>query len=101
MTRTSLPLTPSQTPTLTPTFTPTAAASRTASAVATATPVVSTCVGDCAGTGVVNVSDLITGVDIVLGTLPESACRAFENALSVVDVAQLVKGVNNALNGCS
>lgn len=60
----------------------------------------SPCVGDCGGTGIVRISDLITGVDIALGTLPASACPAFENAESKVDIAQLVKAVSNALNGC-
>ncbi len=58
------------------------------------------CVGDCDGSGVVNISDLITGVNIVLGTLPVSACLAFENGHGVVDIAQLIKAVDNALNGC-
>jgi hypothetical protein len=49
----------------------------------------------------VNISDLITGVNIALGNLPVSACPAFENAQGMVDIAQLIKGVNNALNGCS
>ena len=46
------------------------------------------------------ISDLIIGVNIVLGTQPTSACPAFENAQGTV-VAQLIKGVNNALEGCS
>jgi hypothetical protein len=49
----------------------------------------------------VKISDLITGVNIALGSLPVSACPAFENAEGTVDIAQLVQGVSNALNGCS
>jgi hypothetical protein len=49
----------------------------------------------------VTISDLIIGVNIALGTAPASACPAFENALRSVDIAQLIKGVNNALNGCA
>jgi hypothetical protein len=48
----------------------------------------------------VNISDLVTGVDIVLGSLPVSACPAFETAQGTVDIAQLITAVNNALNGC-
>lgn len=59
-----------------------------------------TCVGDCRGEGVVDIGDLITGVNIVLGSVPLSACPAFENAQGVVDVARIIQGVNNALNGC-
>jgi hypothetical protein len=81
----------------------------------TATPTppplpIATCIGDCDGNGSVDVSDLITGVNIVLGALPLSACPAFK-CLSdcgpgpiaitpVVDVSCLVQAVNNALTGC-
>ena len=47
-----------------------------------------------------SISDLITGVNTVLGNQPPTACPAFENAQGKVDVAQLIKGVNNALHGC-
>ena len=63
--------------------------------------VVPTCPGDCDGSGRVTISDLIIGVNIALGTVPASACPAFENALGAVDIAQLVQGVTNALNGCA
>jgi hypothetical protein len=59
-----------------------------------------TCVGDCGDTGQVTVSDMVTGVNIVLGSLPPSACPAFQNDQGNVDVAQLILGVNNLLNGC-
>ncbi len=58
------------------------------------------CLGDCTGDGVVTVAEVITGVDIVLGELPVSACPAFANGSGMVDIAQLVAGVKNALNGC-
>jgi hypothetical protein len=45
----------------------------------------------------VSIGELITGVNIALGTRPPSACSAFEPP---VDVSQLVRAVNNALNGC-
>jgi hypothetical protein len=58
------------------------------------------CVGDCDNTGVVTISDLILGVNIALGNQPPSACPPFQNAQGQVDIAQLIKGVNNALNAC-
>ncbi|MGH3431142.1 MAG: hypothetical protein ACRDQZ_26830, partial [Mycobacteriales bacterium] len=58
------------------------------------------CIGDCSGHSEVTISDLIVGVNIVLGNLPGSACTAFANAQGLVDITQLIKGVNNALDGC-
>ena len=60
-----------------------------------------TCVGDCGGTGTVRMNDLILGVNIALGLQPTSACPAFQNAEGEVDIAQLLKGVANALNDCA
>jgi uncharacterized delta-60 repeat protein len=60
----------------------------------------SACVGDCESAGVVSVSDLVTGVNIVLGIVPKSACPAFEGAQGIVEIEELVSGVANALNGC-
>jgi len=57
--------------------------------------------GDCNGSGDVSIDELIIGVDIALGTLPANACPAFENAQGLVDIAQLIQGVNSALNGCA
>jgi hypothetical protein len=48
----------------------------------------------------VSINDLITGVNIVLGNLPVSSCPAFENTEGMVDIAQLVRAVSNALDGC-
>lgn len=59
------------------------------------------CVGDCQNQGVVTVADMVLGVNIVLGNDPPSACPNFQNSEGVVDIAQLVKGVSNLLNGCS
>ena len=41
------------------------------------------------------------GVSIALGPEAVGACRAFANSEGAVDIARLVKGVNNALGGCS
>jgi hypothetical protein len=59
------------------------------------------CIGDCDGSGMVEINELILGVNIDLGAQPVSACSAFANAQGKVDIAQLIKGVKNALNGCS
>jgi hypothetical protein len=48
----------------------------------------------------VTISDLILGVKIVLGNQASSGCPALENAQGQVDIAQLIQGVHNALNGC-
>ena len=61
----------------------------------------STCVGDCASAGVVDITNLITGVNIVLEERPVGACLAFGNAQGQVDIAQIIRAVNNALNGCA
>lgn len=69
---------------------------------ATVTPTVGpgACVGDCDGDRMVAINELMTGLNIALGSLPVSACTAFENAQGKVDIAQLVQGVNRALKGC-
>jgi hypothetical protein len=86
------------TPNDTAASTPTPTATHAGTPLPTPTP--GPCVGDCGGAGIVNISDLITGVNIALGILPAIACPAFENAQGKVDIAQIIKGVNNALNGC-
>src|SRR4029453_5680349 len=60
-----------------------------------------TCVGDCGGTGMVRINDLILGVNISLGLQPADACPPFQNAEGEVTIAQLIKGVNNSLGGCT
>jgi hypothetical protein len=60
-----------------------------------------TCPGDCDGSGTVDVSELIKGVNIALGSLPISVCPAFDtNNDQTVAVNELVAAVNAALNGC-
>jgi uncharacterized membrane protein len=58
------------------------------------------CVGDCNGDSTVDITDLIIGVDIALGVADVGTCEAFADSHGKVDVAQLIQGVNNALNGC-
>jgi hypothetical protein len=59
------------------------------------------CTGDCNHDHVVTVNELIIGVNITLGSLPVSACPPFENPEGTVDIAQMITGVSNALNGCA
>ncbi len=59
------------------------------------------CVGDCGGNGVVTVDEIITGVNIALGSLPIERCPPLDtNGDGMVTVDELIKAVNNALNGC-
>ncbi len=60
------------------------------------------CVGDCNRTGMVTISDLITGVLIALDEAPLSACTSLDvNRDGRVTVDELVKAVQAALDGCS
>jgi hypothetical protein len=58
------------------------------------------CTGDCDGDGMVAINELILGVNIALGAQPVGACPVFANSQEMVDIAQLIKGVGNALSGC-
>jgi hypothetical protein len=57
------------------------------------------CTGDCDGNAIVAINELVLGVNIALGLQTVEACRAW-NSEGRVRIAQLVKGVNNALHGC-
>lgn len=56
------------------------------------------CTGDCDANGMVAINELILGVKIALGDPVD--CPAFANSQGIVDIARLIRGVNNALNGC-
>jgi hypothetical protein len=58
------------------------------------------CVGDCSGTSTVAINDLITLVNIALGTAQPSACANGVPSGGEVNIALIIKAVNNALNGC-
>lgn len=65
-----------------------------------ATPHVA-CAGDCNGTGEVTINELLLGVNIALGNMSAAACPAFGKGGEVaVTVADLVRAVGAALNGC-
>ena len=72
-----------------------------AAVLLSAAPVMGVCVGDCNTNGVVDVSEIITGVNIALGNTPLSACPSFDSSGdSKVTVDEILHGVSNALNGC-
>ncbi len=59
------------------------------------------CTGDCSNDGQVTVDEIITGVNIGLGTAAIGSCLAFDsNADGQVTVDEIVTAVNNALSGC-
>jgi hypothetical protein len=59
------------------------------------------CVGDCSDNGEVLVNELITGVNIALGTASVDSCPVFdENQDGDVVVNELIKAVKYALEGC-
>lgn len=84
-----------ETPTVTPTAEP--SATSTSSAMDTPTPEVG-CVGDCNNDTFVYVDEVITLVNIVLGTRPPESCPTLGSV--EVTVAEVVTAVNHALDGC-
>ncbi|MBI3782181.1 MAG: hypothetical protein HY270_02150 [Deltaproteobacteria bacterium] len=68
----------------------------------THTGIAAVCVGDCNGDGEVTVDELITGVNIALGSANLSACAVFDaNGDGEVTIDEILSAVNSALNGCS
>ncbi len=60
------------------------------------------CAGDCNGDGEVTVDEIITMVNIDLGSAPPSECTAGDaNHDQVITIDELVGAVNAALSGCS
>jgi hypothetical protein len=59
------------------------------------------CAGDCNGDHTVDVTEIITLVNIALGTTPVMACTAGDvNGDMMIDVTEIIAAVNDALNGC-
>jgi hypothetical protein len=59
------------------------------------------CVGDCDGDGQVNVNELVLGVDILMGNRDLSACEGLDlSGNGSVEVDELLKAVDDALDGC-
>ncbi len=63
-------------------------------------PPISACIGDCDGTGGVTVNELITLVKIAAGNAPPSGCLRGVPSGAAVDIALIIKAINNALIGC-
>ncbi len=60
-----------------------------------------TCAGDCNNDGSVTINELISGVNIALGSAAVTTCPSFDvNKDGSVTINELIAGVNNALNGC-
>ena len=67
----------------------------------TPTPPLKPCIGDCNGDGEVPVNELITMVNIALGTANVSSCTAGDaDGSGDITINEIVSAVNNALNGC-
>jgi hypothetical protein len=102
-----LPATPTETPTATPslavteTLTPTPTPTSTPGNTVTATPTTGACAGDCNGDREVTVDELITMVNIALGSTPLSECLAGNlDGNDEITIDEIVTAVNSALNGC-
>jgi hypothetical protein len=68
----------------------------------TPSPTPTTCLGECDGDGGVTVSELITMVNIALGTQDISACTAGDGDHNgEITISEIIVAVNNALNGCA
>lgn len=96
---------PTQVPTVvvteTPTIAPTEAATATPVVTPTTMPTPAGCAGDCNGSGTVTVDEIVTLVNIGLGTANVSTCLAGDtDGDHLISVAEIITGVNNSLNGC-
>ena len=59
------------------------------------------CIGDCTADGSVTIEELITGVNIALGSAPLTQCPVFDmNGSASVTIDELILAVSNALDGC-
>lgn len=93
--------TPTATRTAAPPSTPTPTNTVPAGNTPTHTPRPSACPGDCSGDGTVTVDEIITGVNIALGSLPVANCLAMDtNGDGEVTVDEILQAINAALNGC-
>jgi hypothetical protein len=96
---------PSESPSATGNPTPTETSSPTLTTANTATPTATprrpACVGDCGGDGSVTINELITMVNIALGSPDVSTCMSGDtNGDGQITIDEILSAVNNALNGC-
>ena len=67
----------------------------------TATPGTGTCDGDCNGDGTVAINELISGVNIALGSAAVGTCSAMDETHDgTVAINELIAAVSRALSGC-
>lgn len=89
----------------TPTATPTATATQTPTDTPPApspTPPVGSCAGDCNGDHSVTVDEILTLVNIALGTVNISACPAGDiDHDGQITISDIITAVDRALNGCA
>lgn len=65
----------------------------------TATPVV--CTGDCNGDGSVTIDEIVTMVNVALGSADVSVCLAGDaSGDGTITVEEIIAAVNKALGGC-
>ena len=94
-------VTPSDTPTFTATPTVTNSATNTPTSTLTASPTPPDCLGDCNRNQHVTIDELIDGVSIGLGEFGRDRCPPFDPANDGrVTIADLLRGMNNAVQGC-
>jgi hypothetical protein len=92
--------TPTVTPTLTPPVTVPPGSTPTLTPTNTPTPPVQ-CVGDCDGAGEVTINEIITMVNIALGSQPVLACSAGDADTSgTIEINEIIQAVQNSLNDC-
>jgi hypothetical protein len=72
----------------------------TATPTVTPTVTIIRCIGDCGGNGAVTVDELVTMVNIALGSAPPEFCTHGLQSGADVTVAVVIQAVNNALGEC-
>ncbi len=66
-----------------------------------ASPAAAVCGGDCDSSGEVTIDELVTLINIPLGSLPLARCpQGDRNGDSEITIDEIVAAVNNALGGC-
>ena len=91
--------TPTETATIT--RTPTETGTPTQTRTRTPSPTQGPCYGDCNLDGQIRINELITGVNIALGTRDLADCRSFDITLDGrVNVGELIRAVRNVIHGC-
>lgn len=71
-----------------------------AAGMVSANPARALCVGDCNGNRRITIDELVTGVNIALGSVPAEQCPVFACSDGVTTIGCLIQGVNAALDGC-